>query len=95
MWIHGNLETGQTDIYSSLMQEKGDVVFAPLVADLVDNLEGLEPNLPIQNVRYFLIVFLFLMVDILLLSGAAINWGVFIPNLLGIQVNGGFDQGLG
>ena len=73
MWIHGNLETGQTDIYSSLMQEKGDVVFAPLVADLVDNLEGLEPNLPSQNVRYFLIVFLFLMVDILLLSGAAIN----------------------
>ena len=73
MWIHGNLETGQTDIYSSLMQEKGDVVFAPLVADLVDNLEGLQPNLPSQNVRYFLIVFLFLMVDILLLSGAAIN----------------------
>ena len=73
MWIHGNLETGQTDIYSSLMQEKGDVVFAPLVADLVDNLEGLEPNLPSQNVRYFLIVFLFLMVDILMLSGAAIN----------------------
>ena len=58
MWIHGNLETGQTDIYSSLMQEKGDVVFAPLVADLVDNLEGLEPNLPSQNVRYFLIAFL-------------------------------------
>ena len=39
MWIHGNIENGQTDIYSSNMAEKCDVIFAPLVADLVDIFE--------------------------------------------------------
>ena len=49
MWIHGNVENGQTEIYSSSMQEKGDVIFAPLIADLVDNLEDSPPENVLQQ----------------------------------------------
>ena len=49
MWIHGNVENGQTEIYSSIMQEKGDVIFAPLIADLVDNLEDSQPENVLQQ----------------------------------------------
>ena len=49
MWIHGNVENGQTEIYSSIMQEKGDVIFAPLIADLVDNLEDSPPENVLQQ----------------------------------------------
>ena len=44
MWIHGNIENGQTDVYSSNMPEKCEVVFAPLVADLVDIFEESQAN---------------------------------------------------
>ena len=48
MWIHGNCESGNTEIFSSALPTSHHIVFAPLVADLVDLIE--ESNSSLDNV---------------------------------------------
>ena len=48
IWIHGNCETGSTEISSSALPTSHQIVFAPLVADLVDLIE--ESNSSLDNV---------------------------------------------
>ena len=36
VWICGNLDSGQVDVYSSILQSKSDLIFSPLVGGLVD-----------------------------------------------------------
>ena len=36
VWINGNIDNGQVDVHSSLLQSKSDLIFSPLVGDLVD-----------------------------------------------------------
>ena len=48
MWIHGNCESGSTEIFSSALPSSHQIVFAPLVADLVDIIE--ESNSSLDNV---------------------------------------------
>ena len=40
VWINGNIDNGQVEVHSSLLQSKSDLIFSPLVGDLVDVMNG-------------------------------------------------------
>ena len=50
IWIHGNCQTGKTDMFSSVLSTSCQVVFAPLVSDLVDQIE--ESNSSLEKVTF-------------------------------------------
>ena len=50
IWIHGNCQTGKIDMFSSVLSTSCQVVFAPLVSDLVDQIE--ESNSSLEKVTF-------------------------------------------
>ena len=54
VWINGNIDNGQVEVHSSLLQSKSDLIFSPLVGDLVDVMNGSS----LENVSLYSKVYL-------------------------------------
>ena len=44
VWICGNLDSGCVEVYSSFLQSKSDVIFSPLIGNLIDVISGNNPE---------------------------------------------------
>lgn len=52
LWVHGNMETGQVELHSSKLPQHQGLIFAPLVANIVDAIEAANLRPPsCDNVR--------------------------------------------
>ena len=44
VWISGNLDSGRVEVYSSFLQSKSDVIFSPLIGNLIDIISENNPE---------------------------------------------------
>ena len=53
VWICGNLDSGCVEVYSSFLQSKSDVIFSPLIGNLIDIISENNPEqVNVHNIRY-------------------------------------------
>ena len=55
VWICGNLDSGCVEVYSSFLQSKSDVIFSPLIGNLIDIISENNPE-QVNNVHNIRII---------------------------------------
>jgi len=51
VWICGNLDSGCVEVYSSFLQSKSDVIFSPLIGNLIDIISENNPEQILSNIE--------------------------------------------